>query len=133
VIYVDNDPVVLAHGRALLAADDTTTVATADLHSPDDVLGARPDDQANRLLQPDIGDGLGEHEHDRQQDRTDREGEAGPPAGPASSSSAPSSTGPVGGSAWTPARRHAAEQRPGDGHGGYGDEQPEREGDAGRP
>ncbi|MDN3352108.1 SAM-dependent methyltransferase [Actinomadura sp. DC4] len=39
VVYVDNDPVVLAHGRALLAADDNTTVATADLHSPDDVLG----------------------------------------------------------------------------------------------
>jgi hypothetical protein len=39
VVYVDNDPVVLAHGRALLAADDNTTVATADLHNPDDVLG----------------------------------------------------------------------------------------------
>ncbi len=39
VVYVDHDPVVLAHGRALLAADDNTTVATADLHSPDDVLG----------------------------------------------------------------------------------------------
>jgi hypothetical protein len=39
VVYVDNDPVVLAHGRALLAAGDNTTVATADLHEPDDVLG----------------------------------------------------------------------------------------------
>jgi len=39
VLYVDNDPVVLAHGRALLAADDNTAVATADLHDPEDVLG----------------------------------------------------------------------------------------------
>jgi O-methyltransferase involved in polyketide biosynthesis len=38
VVYVDNDPVVLAHGRALLASDDNTTVAMADMHSPDDVL-----------------------------------------------------------------------------------------------
>jgi O-methyltransferase involved in polyketide biosynthesis len=38
VVYVDNDPVVLAHGRALLASDDNTSVATADMHSPDDVL-----------------------------------------------------------------------------------------------
>jgi len=38
VVYVDNDPVVLAHGRALLAADDNTTVATADMHEPDEVL-----------------------------------------------------------------------------------------------
>jgi hypothetical protein len=27
-----------AHGRALLASDDNTSVATADMHSPDDVL-----------------------------------------------------------------------------------------------
>ncbi|GAA4505083.1 hypothetical protein GCM10023191_060340 [Actinoallomurus oryzae] len=38
VVYVDNDPVVLAHGRALLAADDNTTVATADMHRPEEVL-----------------------------------------------------------------------------------------------
>ncbi|MFL5909836.1 MAG: SAM-dependent methyltransferase [Gaiellaceae bacterium] len=38
VVYVDNDPVVLAHGRALLAADDQTTVATADMHRPAEVL-----------------------------------------------------------------------------------------------
>lgn len=31
VAYVDNDPVVCAHARALLATDDTTTVAEADL------------------------------------------------------------------------------------------------------
>jgi len=37
VVYVDNDPIVLAHGRALLADDDSTTVLTADLQDPDKV------------------------------------------------------------------------------------------------
>ncbi|MGC4942277.1 SAM-dependent methyltransferase [Kribbella sp. DT2] len=31
VVYVDNDPVVLAHGRALLVEDDRTTVIQADM------------------------------------------------------------------------------------------------------
>ncbi len=38
VVYVDNDPVVLAHGRALLASNDNTTVAMADMRKPDEVL-----------------------------------------------------------------------------------------------
>jgi hypothetical protein len=38
VVYVGNDPVVLAHGRALLATDDNTTVAAADMRHPADVL-----------------------------------------------------------------------------------------------
>jgi hypothetical protein len=38
VVYVDNDPVVLVHGRAILAADDNTTVVTADMRTPSDVL-----------------------------------------------------------------------------------------------
>ncbi|MGP4021400.1 SAM-dependent methyltransferase [Saccharopolyspora sp. 5N708] len=38
VVYVDNDPIVLAHGRALLASDDNTTVVTADMHRPAEVL-----------------------------------------------------------------------------------------------
>jgi hypothetical protein len=38
VVYVDNDPVVLSHGRALLAANHNTTVATADMHRPAEVL-----------------------------------------------------------------------------------------------
>jgi hypothetical protein len=38
VVYVDNDPVVLTHGRALLATDGNTTVVTADMRRPDDVL-----------------------------------------------------------------------------------------------
>lgn len=38
VVYVDNDPVTLAHARALLANDQQTTVADADLRYPDQVL-----------------------------------------------------------------------------------------------
>lgn len=38
VAYVDNDPVVCAHARALLATDDTTTVAEADLRDPHSIL-----------------------------------------------------------------------------------------------
>lgn len=34
VVYVDNDPVVLAHGRALLAENENTTVFQADLRNP---------------------------------------------------------------------------------------------------
>jgi hypothetical protein len=39
VVYVDNDPIVLAHGRALLATNDTTTIVTADLRDPQSILG----------------------------------------------------------------------------------------------
>jgi hypothetical protein len=39
VVYVDNDPVVLVHGRALLAADENTTVVTADMREPASILG----------------------------------------------------------------------------------------------
>ena len=38
VVYVDNDPIVLVHGRALLATDANTTVATADMRRPSEVL-----------------------------------------------------------------------------------------------
>ena len=38
VVYVDNDPIVLAHGRALLATDNSTTVVTADLRDPKSIL-----------------------------------------------------------------------------------------------
>jgi SAM-dependent methyltransferase len=34
VVYVDNDPVVLAHARALLATTEQTAVVTADLRRP---------------------------------------------------------------------------------------------------
>jgi hypothetical protein len=39
VVYVDNDPVVLVHARALLGRTDTTEVITADLRRPADILG----------------------------------------------------------------------------------------------
>ncbi len=38
VVYIDNDPVVLAHGRALLADEVTTTVVQADLRHPDGIF-----------------------------------------------------------------------------------------------
>jgi S-adenosyl methyltransferase len=50
VVYVDNDPIVLAHGRALLAENEKTTVIQADLRQPK-VIAEHPDTQ--RLI--DIG------------------------------------------------------------------------------
>jgi SAM-dependent methyltransferase len=38
VVYVDNDPIVLAHGRALLATNGTTTVIRADIREPQAIL-----------------------------------------------------------------------------------------------
>jgi hypothetical protein len=38
VAYVDNDPIVVAHGRALLDENAFTTVIQADLRAPDDLL-----------------------------------------------------------------------------------------------
>jgi len=40
VVYVDNDPIVLTHGRALLADNSSTIVVTADLLDPDAVMTA---------------------------------------------------------------------------------------------
>ncbi|WP_035869586.1 SAM-dependent methyltransferase [Kitasatospora cheerisanensis] len=37
VVYVDNDPTVLAHGRALLAADGRSSVVLADLREPAEI------------------------------------------------------------------------------------------------
>lgn len=37
-VYVDHDPVALAHARALLATDDQTTAVDADLRRPGEVL-----------------------------------------------------------------------------------------------
>jgi SAM-dependent methyltransferase len=39
VVYIDNDPVVLSHARALLAENDNTAVITADLRDPTALLG----------------------------------------------------------------------------------------------
>ena len=38
VIYVDTDPMVLVHGRALLASNDTTAVVQADIRAPRQIL-----------------------------------------------------------------------------------------------
>jgi SAM-dependent methyltransferase len=40
VAYVDNDPIVLSHGRALLADDRTTRVFAADMREPEAILTA---------------------------------------------------------------------------------------------
>jgi hypothetical protein len=42
VIYLDNDPMVLVHGRALLEENDRTHFLDADLRRPADVLSTRP-------------------------------------------------------------------------------------------
>jgi hypothetical protein len=42
VVYVDIEPVAVAHGRRMLADNDRATVIRADLRQPDDVL-ARPE------------------------------------------------------------------------------------------
>jgi hypothetical protein len=38
VVYIDADPVVLVHGRALLASSDKVTIAQADLRRPQELL-----------------------------------------------------------------------------------------------
>jgi hypothetical protein len=38
VVYVDNDPIVLAHGRAMLAEDECTAVVRADIRQPSQIL-----------------------------------------------------------------------------------------------
>jgi hypothetical protein len=38
VVYVDHDPMVLAHGRALLADEVTTTIVQSDLRQPEEIL-----------------------------------------------------------------------------------------------
>lgn len=49
VVYVDNDPVALSHGRALLANDARTTVLAADLTAPHEILASAP---VRRLIPP---------------------------------------------------------------------------------
>jgi S-adenosyl methyltransferase len=47
VVYVDNDPVVLAHGRALLVENDQTHFSTADIFKPSEIIN---DDAVRRHL-----------------------------------------------------------------------------------
>ncbi len=39
VVYVDNDPTVLAHGQALLSGADNTAIIKADMREPEEILG----------------------------------------------------------------------------------------------
>ncbi|TWF81368.1 S-adenosyl methyltransferase [Pseudonocardia hierapolitana] len=50
VIYVADDPVVLAHGRAILEENDLTHLVEAGFAHPDDVLGH---DTVKKYLEPD--------------------------------------------------------------------------------
>jgi hypothetical protein len=52
VVYVDNDPMVLVHGRALLADERTTTVIEADLRRPEDILGHPVTKQYVKFTEP---------------------------------------------------------------------------------
>ncbi|SEF93618.1 S-adenosyl methyltransferase [Nonomuraea solani] len=54
VVYVDNDPMVLAHGRALLAENENTAVVTSDLRDPAAILA---DESVQRLI--DLGRPVG--------------------------------------------------------------------------
>jgi hypothetical protein len=56
VVYVDNDPIVLAHARALLtsAPGGATTYIDADLHEPDKILG-NPDLRGTLDLSQPVG------------------------------------------------------------------------------
>ncbi|MFJ3921539.1 SAM-dependent methyltransferase [Streptomyces sp. NPDC090022] len=47
VVYVDHDPVAVAHSRAVLAGDDNSGIAAADLRKPQSVLSSP---EAERLL-----------------------------------------------------------------------------------
>ncbi|MEU2511174.1 SAM-dependent methyltransferase [Streptomyces syringium] len=47
VVYVDHDPVAVAHSRAVLEGDERTDIVAADLRAPHDILAA---DEVARLL-----------------------------------------------------------------------------------
>ncbi|MDX3540454.1 SAM-dependent methyltransferase [Streptomyces sp. MB09-01] len=47
VVYVDHDPVAVAHSRAVLEGDDRTGIVTADLRKPKEILAAP---EVGRLL-----------------------------------------------------------------------------------
>ncbi|GAA1543924.1 SAM-dependent methyltransferase [Actinomadura kijaniata] len=71
VVYVDNDPIVLAHGRALLAENERTTVVTADLREPAAVL-AHPEVNRHLDLTRPVGVmlvGVLNHLHDQEDPR----------------------------------------------------------------
>ncbi|TQN31118.1 S-adenosyl methyltransferase [Haloactinospora alba] len=52
VVYVDHDPIVLAHGHALLTEERTTTVVKADLTAPQELLAMCRDEEILDFTQP---------------------------------------------------------------------------------
>jgi hypothetical protein len=50
VVYTDNDPIVLAHGRALLEQNENTAVITADFRDTESIWGS---DEVTRLIDMD--------------------------------------------------------------------------------
>ncbi|WP_184583026.1 SAM-dependent methyltransferase [Lipingzhangella halophila] len=52
VVYVDHDPIVLAHGRAILADNKTTSVTTADLTDVEKVLESEDTQRLIDLSEP---------------------------------------------------------------------------------
>ncbi|MEQ4717196.1 SAM-dependent methyltransferase [Nonomuraea sp. B19D2] len=54
VVYVDHDPIVLVHGRALLAVDDRTAIVEGDARDPDAIID---DPETRRLI--DLGEPVG--------------------------------------------------------------------------
>ncbi len=52
VVYVDDDPIVLAHGRALLQEDERTAVIQADMRDTDGILGQEEVKRLIDLSQP---------------------------------------------------------------------------------
>jgi SAM-dependent methyltransferase len=50
VVYVDNDPIVLAHGRALLEENENTAVLQADFRDTDSIWNSS---EVRRLIDPD--------------------------------------------------------------------------------
>ncbi|MGW6460029.1 SAM-dependent methyltransferase [Streptomyces sp. NPDC055078] len=52
VVYVDIDPIVLAHGQALLADDDSTTVINADMRDQQPILDSPEVERLIDLTEP---------------------------------------------------------------------------------
>ncbi|MFI6147624.1 SAM-dependent methyltransferase [Streptomyces sp. NPDC051109] len=52
VVYVDHDPVAVAHSRAVLAGDERTGIVAADLRKPQDILAAPEVSQLLDLERP---------------------------------------------------------------------------------
>lgn len=51
VVYVDHDPIVLAHGRALLSNTPETAFLLADIREPEQILNSS---QTRRLIDPEL-------------------------------------------------------------------------------